>query len=847
VKPPVFCTKTIGQSTPYPCVNNTLTVTLSATTDLPANITKITMSGLFGGKAESGPLQLLDKSGGQNHHLLFATGIGNAAGYGEWDNGAKTLTLQVVRHLDCGGEYFFGFELTNSNDGQDAQNITISAQNLHLYHPLTRIDATLMVPDNTAIPVERSSPGDAAPLKIWDPVFTIKEIWQSSSTPCDENIITVTIKSSVPLFAVCKPVLTLKGLMGSDTHSKHLDIVAKSTASPFENLGNWHKESGTLKLRVTSDTIETDVLSFTFKLNNPSKGQAPAPNQVKLEVKEGIVFDSLVNNVVTPFSMEVPATKTVADYPITVGVAAFTVKAIGQESPWPCDLNTISVTLVSNVTLLSACSPTVIIKGLTNMQTNSTDTLSIMNNMANQSIVNGTWDQALGTLKIDLTQFGSSSREFNFAFVLRNPSSARLAVPVHLQGLIVSANDTTVRQSTTNSSIPGSSVLMTRMNSSSNAAIAGKAEGQQALSLEQDDNVGFVRKIFFLTKSVRQSGPANTNLPTDPCSTTTITVSLAMSVPVITHCPTNLTISGLTSGKTADFADYVATPYFRDSTKPTENTSKLEFAPGSWKTADGSWVMRFAQDTLAGKVYVIEFPLRQRAQQSPGVREMKIKMGGAPGIGIEATAENDASVKQHGLGLPSTSDKHRPLKVNRLTFERKYISQSSPFPCDDNVLSVTLTVRDNAVYKDCRVNITISGLTGSQTPDRILTVDWSSNSNAVSSSWRRIPGSLILALPFETNETWRQDWALSFSLVNPKNETPPAQPTIQANLVDDFEQNETIVGGVMIRDQRRFSKQTIHCNANSTPASTNSSEWGHSGEILAIPSAEKTNASGQYI
>ncbi|MFN9898160.1 MAG: hypothetical protein ACK55Z_05060, partial [bacterium] len=95
-----------------------------------------------------------------------------------------------------------------------------------------------------------------------------------------------------------------------------------------------------------------------------------------------------------------------------------------------------------------------------------------------------------------------------------------------------------------------------------------------------------------------------------------------------------------------------------------------------------------------------------------------------------------------------------------------------------------------------------------------------------------------MALPFETNQTWRQDWALSFSLVNPKDERPAAQPTIQANLVDDFEQYETIVGGVMIRDQRRFSKQIIHCNANSTLASTNSSEWGHSGEILAIPSAE---------
>jgi len=896
-------------------------VTISATTDLPGNISTITMSGFNGGSAPTGALKLSDESGGQGNNLMFAAVLGGEAGYGNWDDVNKVLTMQVIETLECGGEYLFSFVLTNQNHGQSqAPSIMISATNLHLYLPLTRVLESPMDPDETGLPVPRSSPGDAAPLLIWNPVFTVLSVEQSTSGTCVDNTISVALKSSVPLFAVCEPVLTLSGLTHSDSPSeqrRNVDHYVNCTSlngsagvfdqtknctyanftelglkiengasSPFEKLGDWHQGSGTLKIRVTSDSIETDVLSFSFTLRNPARGNVPDPNGVKVEVTQGIVFSQ--------YTMVLPAGRDVADYPLTVHIAKFTMTAIGQSSAWPCDDNTITLSLLSNVTLVKFCSPTATISGMVNMLTQSTKNLTVTNYNANNAAINASWDQSAGTLEIDLTKFGDAVTHFNFSFVLRNPQFARAAIPVHLTSTIVSANDTSVRHSTTGQN-EGDTMLLQHLNASdapiqeyhnlfelhnvswvkcpancSNASscntstsvdncticpldcrsydppsapifpsvVAGKAEGQPGRRKPEDDNMGFVRKIFFETKNIAQSGAIDTNLATDPCSNIIITVSLVISVPLLAFCPTNITISGLRSGRNdSTFSDYQATPYFIDAfpvsvsttthtpnvTTPEEGTGSLAYVRGSWSSANGSWIMSVDADTVAGRVYSIAFPLRQRAQHSPmGVQLMTIKTGGKPGgTGIVATGpEDNSDVTTHNLELPSTSSEHRPLKVNQLKFARAYISQSSPFPCDNNTLAVTITVRDDAVYKSCRVNVTITGLTGSQTPDLIMAIDGSTPSSTFAGNWQRIPGSLVFGLPFANNESWRKDWALSFVLVNPRAEQSEVAPTIEANLVDDFEQMEQFEGSssTMIRDTRQFSKQWYICGVSQDPA-----------------------------
>lgn len=174
VKRATFCQKKIGQSVPYPCANNTLTVTISATTKLYANLSMITIKGIDGAEAPTGNLRLIDKSGGQGHHLMFAPAIGGAQGYGHWHNGTKTLTLQVLQDMDCSGEYLFAFTIKNQQRKQAAQSVQIEAKRLHLYHLSSVILPEPMIHDLVSMPVPRGSAGDAAPMYIWDPVFNVK-------------------------------------------------------------------------------------------------------------------------------------------------------------------------------------------------------------------------------------------------------------------------------------------------------------------------------------------------------------------------------------------------------------------------------------------------------------------------------------------------------------------------------------------------------------------------------------------------------------------------------------------------------------------------------------------------
>jgi hypothetical protein len=216
---------------------------------------------------------------------------------------------------------------------------------------------------------------------------------------------------------------------------------------------------------------------------------------------------------------------------------------------------------------------------------------------------------------------------------------------------------------------------------------------------------------------------------------------LATSVPFIRACPSNITISGLTTS-------LASTPYFNDTltiqtignTIPTQNTSTIEYVGGSWNQNAGSWVMEVKADTLAGLDYVITFNLLQMSAPNAGVGSMSMASSG-----IQATS---------GLLtiLPDLSSLNRPLRVNALTFDRQYISQSSPFPCDNNTLTVTLVLKDDSLFQSCKPNVTISGLTGSYTPNsNVLPIEWSQSSAATSGQWTQLSGRLVFSLPFQSN------------------------------------------------------------------------------------------------
>ena len=985
VKAPVFCKKRIGQSSPYPCTNNTLTVTISATTQLYANLSVITMTGLAGAEAPTGPLKLSDNSGGQGHDQIFAPAIGGQAGYGSWDNVTKALTLHVVQDIECSGEYFFSFTVRNQNSKQAARDVSIAASRLHLYHPTSVIQPTVMTPDLVSQPVARGRAGDAAPLFIWEPIFTLKTIVQNSSVPCDHNVISVSLRSSVPLFPACSPVVTISGLTGSDSPSNprrywtqysscagincsqaqpcpqghfcnfrsgshgicepcfnctdkqdrsleptrstsalcnacglatagvaecanqcsanqhstidyaqinHLNCSSGSTilqgmpisalgdAFPFENVADWNMALGTLKLRIISSTIETDVLSFSFSLKNPSRNPIPAVNSVQVRA-DGIVFPTVMMDLVNSSTYSALSSDPVSRlYPLFIDMPSFTVSKIGQDSPWPCDLNTIHVSLVSSTLLLRECSPTITIMGITGMRTPSSFVKNFtVNDHGAGSTRTGVWSQDAGSLEIDVSDFGDAVQSFNLSFVLRNPAAARQALSVSVKGMMYSAIHTSVRQFMTppcsvaqNVQCADTSEPMINLNQRDQDIIAFYApnstvgpplinaahgirrgngtyeelqrevavNGQYTNGRTRDDDVGRVREIVFLTNRIAQSaasgkGYSGNHRPTDPCSPITITVTLSTSVPLITSCQPRLTISGLTN-----------TPYFNDTKTnetignviPREASNVFTYVAGSWSEVSGSWEMQVAADTMAGRDYVIAFNLLQKASADPdGVTEMR-----ATSSGIMAT---DGLVTD----LPPSQGPARPLRVNSLLFHRKYISQSSPFPCDNNTISVTLSTGSDSLFQICDPNVTISGLTGSLTPDlaalplMFANMTATGASHGTSGAWTQ-SGTLIFRLPFASGEKSRSQWSLSFELVNPKTQTDPPSPTVAAEFMDYKGVSEVMIDAdVLVRDQRRFN-QSIVCNTTYVNVSgvmtvLNPIEtWGHGDDIASIPTTE---------
>jgi hypothetical protein len=129
------------------------------------------------------------------------------------------------------------------------------------------------------------------------------------------------------------------GITGSETPANlSLTIFPLGDTFPFENVGNWNNSTGTLLLLVTSDTIETNTISFRITLKNPARNPAPTVQGIRVKVKEGIEF--------VEQAMTLPGANDYAanspellrqKYPMYIDEPWFTVKKIGQDSPWPCE------------------------------------------------------------------------------------------------------------------------------------------------------------------------------------------------------------------------------------------------------------------------------------------------------------------------------------------------------------------------------------------------------------------------------------------------------------------------------------------------------------------------------
>ena len=204
----MFLIKDIAQSTPYPSLDNTLSVTLLANIPLSEG-SLITLSNLGGAIKDTGSIPLLGTD-----NAKFQAGVGAATSTGYWDAEANKLTMRVSTAIEAGTLISFTFALQNPFCNQTSPAVCVRASristecldcaqgdcvtltrramdrdfvNILSYgtkgHP--NYGQTAYFDASAAVTFGRTPPeqGDAAPLLVYTPYFVIANITQSNPYP----------------------------------------------------------------------------------------------------------------------------------------------------------------------------------------------------------------------------------------------------------------------------------------------------------------------------------------------------------------------------------------------------------------------------------------------------------------------------------------------------------------------------------------------------------------------------------------------------------------------------------------------------------------------------------------
>lgn len=231
---PMFKRVIMGQSSPYPGAQNTLTVTLELNVELvppgghalpdvgsfspghPRGISLV-FSNLLGASAPHHSTWLSPDSPTQEYgqdarcvnHLWAGQKCMEIAGAGahffkrvpKWNNDSKILEIFVVDKTPRDAEIVLEFQFVNNNTGQPSPNITIAARVVEIGERAVTKDSDTNLLESANI--YKAKPGDAHPLLVYTPAFEYKDIGQTSPYPGAVNSLIITLSFNVDVPKSC--------------------------------------------------------------------------------------------------------------------------------------------------------------------------------------------------------------------------------------------------------------------------------------------------------------------------------------------------------------------------------------------------------------------------------------------------------------------------------------------------------------------------------------------------------------------------------------------------------------------------------------------------------------------
>jgi hypothetical protein len=211
------------------------------------------------------------------------------------------------------------------------------------------------------------------------------QIAQTTPYPLANNTITVTLRSAVNLTADGNCVITLTGLINTETpDSLEHDITdvgipddGISSSSVFGSTGVWRRASGSLVLSVASGSTMVAGKSyvFSFKLVNPCMAQqAPSVSMLSSGLPS-LAAQHVPHDMTTVLALPGAAAGDAAA--LKIDAPGFKVKTLAQLSALPGAVNTLIISLSVTTQVMHQNRAAVTIQGLFGSRDHNTSTLPV--------------------------------------------------------------------------------------------------------------------------------------------------------------------------------------------------------------------------------------------------------------------------------------------------------------------------------------------------------------------------------------------------------------------------------------------------------------------------------------
>jgi hypothetical protein len=733
-------------STPWPSVNNTITVTFA--TNVPLLISafapKITLSGLI----QTGTVDTMSLA------LTIQDGLGNVSSVsGEWDQGAGKLVFAPAEDMTAGDNYTISFELQNRHCQQDAPVVTAGISGACF--PSAQMDAMPATHCNVETePLQvLGGPCDGQSSSA---IFTLKNISQSTPYPGCNNTITVQVMMSIPLSYEQDAgirigfdtgmVIGLPGgdvPLGGDSRERFFGSLANETAKAL-----WDSDDHILTLMVAQGQNLDPCVQYniTFDVVNPLMVGPPgsaAASQAILQEAETVhisAFSSLgemigasAMSVDTTSDLELPGTTILDRSPLRVHVPKFFVKNIGQSSPYPGGSNLLSVTISANVDLKSGS--IIFIKELDEaiaapgdiaLQGTHADFFQSLDGTGSHA----SWDDCDKALILKVaTDLGCAGDNYTFAFEVMNPLEPQVCADVLINATEI-ANPAVFEDQG-----QPSKVSITQDQSYDDKS-DGLAMALDEISLLEDIDGAMpgdacpmtVWSAAFVVKDIGQSNPY-------PCGLNTLTATIATNVPIWASIQypgrsvikPSIIISEIV-GAVRDDADATGEAVIKlSSTYTSQLVSEMSsqrytndtflFTDQSGSLNNSATWQRMINRPAAHSQLVLYLNESSVECCVPGPKRLRVTFSFTVYNPAEAQSPSRA-VSISAAGLPITSsamreglDSAAPMHVEQASMTLANIAQEHAKPCAENTITVSLQT-DIILYARCSPKILLTELTG---------------------------------------------------------------------------------------------------------------------------------------